>query len=492
MLMSVLMVGLLAGCAAGPDYAGAPEVPSARAWHGLDAGPGLASTPTGASGELAAWWRVFEDPVLDALIRKGVANNPDLRLATARVREARALRGVAGADQLPPLDAGASASRSRRSETLSGFGGGGGFPATSNLFSAGLDASWEIDVFGAVARGVEAADADLAAAVEGRRDTLVTLLAEVARNYAEARGFQKRLEVNRANVKNQEDSLEIAEARLRAGISGELDVAQSRALLESRRAVIPLLESGLRQSVHRLSVLLGQEPGALLDDLSSPGKIPTPPASVPVGMPSELLLRRPDVRRAERELAAATARIGVAKADLFPRVSLTGSFGFQSGKFEDWTESGSRFWSLGPSVRWNVLDYGRIRSKIQAAGAREEQALASYEKTVLASFEEVENRLVAFTHEQQRRGSLSASVESNARAVALANDLFKAGVRDYLNVVQSQAAWYDAQDQLAQSEIVVTTNLIALYKALGGGWESEGAAEPAPVNNNGPALNAGP
>lgn len=469
--LALSLVLLAGGCSVGPSYT-APQPTAPTAWNAIESGAvatGVPSQPQPTSPDLASWWKVFADPTLDSLVERALRANPSLREAAARVREARALRGISDSKAYPTLDARAAAARSRGSENING----GSFnDHDTSLYSVGLDASWEIDVFGGVRREIEAADADLASATEASRDVMISLLAEVARNYSEARGFQRRIDVTRSSIKVQEDTVQVAQARLNAGIASELDLTQARALLETRRAALPILLTGLQQSLHRLGVLIGEGPGALTHELGDPGPIPPVPAAVPVGLPSDLLRRRPDIRRAERDLASATARIGVAQADLYPRFSLTGSFGFLSNKPASLLDLDSRAWSVGPSVRWNVFDMRRTRFQIEAAGEREKQALARYDATVLSAFEEVENRLVAFTQEQSRRASLAQAVLANQRAVQLSDDLYKAGVRDFLNVLDSQRALFDSTDALVQSDIAVTTNLIALYKALGGGWDA--------------------
>jgi outer membrane protein, multidrug efflux system len=469
-----LVLALLAGgCAVGPDYAAPSVTPAPAAWSSAsgDAAEGEAkrSRVVSKPAHLARWWTSFNDPALNSLIERAIERNLDLKIASARVLEARALRGVADAGLYPTVDAGASYTRSRGS----GTSGNTFISGERSLYSAGLDASWEIDIFGGVRREIEAADADLAAAEEARNDALVTLLAEVSRNYAEARGLQRRLDVANQSVRVQDESVQVAEARLKAGISGELEVAQARALLETRRALIPVITTSYRHAIHRLGVLLGQAPMSLESELASATPIPPPPGEVPVGLPSDLLRRRPDVRQAERTLAASNARIGIAESDLYPKFSLTGSFGFDSSRAGDLFDMDSRSWYVGPAVRWRVFDGDRIRRQIGAADARSQASLHAYDKAVLSALEEVENRIVAFSQEQSRRESLEKAAAANQRAVDLSNDLYKAGIRDFLNVLDSQRALYDSQDALVQSQLAVTTNLIALYKALGGGWEPE-------------------
>jgi NodT family efflux transporter outer membrane factor (OMF) lipoprotein len=464
----------LAGCTVGPDYE-TPEVPV----------PAKFSTESGAAPlNLEQWWTTFNDHKLNDLVERAVISNLDLRLARARLREARALRGVVGADLLPDVNVSGSYSRSRTSENAFDFEttgpGGPGFgdftpPGEErNLYQAGFDANWELDVFGGVRRSIEAANADIGAAVETRRDALVTLLAEVARNYVELRGFQSRLEIARSNLKVQQDTLDLTKARFEGQLVSELDVTRADAQVATTAAQVPALEQQRNQAAHRLSVLMGQPPAALLDELLSgdSATIPEGPDDVPPGLPSDLLRRRPDVRRAERELAAATARVGVATADLFPRFSLTGSLGLMGEEFRDLGDYGSRFYSIGPSVSWPVFDAGRIRSNIRAADARTEQALVRYEQSVLTALEDVENALLSLVKEQERRKSLGRAVEANRRSVEMATQLYDRGLTDFLNVLDAQRARFLSEDALVQSDRTVATDLVALYKALGGGWES--------------------
>jgi NodT family efflux transporter outer membrane factor (OMF) lipoprotein len=475
---------MLAACTVGPDYT-APEVVVPESWGALSAEAGAAAGPepaassvaTAAPAALASWWTTFDDPLLDSLIARAVRANPGLREAQARVREARARRGVVAADLFPSVDAGGSYSRDRSSGNVDGpFGG----PAMeSDLYQAGFDAAWEIDVFGGVRRGIEAADADISASVEDRRDVLVTLLAEVAQRYVELRGLQRRIEIARANLGAQRETLAMTRARFDAGLVGDLDVARAEAQVRTTQAEIPAIESAARQSIHALSVLLAQPPAALLEELSTADALPTPPAEVPVGLPSDLLRRRPDIRRAERGLAGATARIGVATADLFPRFTLTGAWGVQSSELGSAGDAESVFWSFGPGVSWRVLDFGRIRSNIGVQNAREEQALAAYERSILTGLREVEDSLVAFEREQARREALSGAVEADRRAARLARNLYEQGLSDFLSVLQAERDLFASEDALVLSELAVSTNLVRLYKSLGGGWEVEAAAGPA-------------
>jgi multidrug efflux system outer membrane protein len=424
--------------------------------------------------EMARWWTTFNDPLLNSLVERAVKSNLDLRIAEARIREARASRAVVASGAWPTVDVSASYKRNRTSENALALGSlapQGGGNLEQDLFKTGFDASWEIDVFGGVRRGVEAADATLAASVESRRDVLVTLLGDVAKNYIDLRGFQRRLAVARANLKAQQDTLELTRIRFQAGLTSDLEVAQAEAQASTTMAQIPTLESALKQAAYSLDLLLGLSPGALWNDLANETTIPSLPPEVLVGLPSDLLRRRPDIRFAERQLAASTAQIGAAMADLFPKFSLTGAAGLQSISASDWFTGRSRYWSIGPTISWPIFDAGRIRANIEVRNAQQEQSLTQYEKTVLAAFGDVEKSLVNYSREQARQQALTNAVASNRRAVEMANELYVRGLNDFLNVLDTQRSLYATENDLAQSEAAMASNLVALYKALGGGWE---------------------
>ena len=457
------LILLISGCAVGPNY-NPPKISIPESWSELQ----QKGEATPAS--IVQWWKTFNDHVLDSLITRAVKSNLDLRVAEARVREARFQSSVVAADLWPSANTSASYSRSRRSIGISTI------PPKAkvkrDLYEAGFDASWEIDLFGGKRRAIEAARADIDAAVENHRDVLITLLAEVARNYIEVRGSQRRLEIVRKNIQIQQETVDITRVRYKAGLSSELDAIQAEALLATTKSQIPLLENSMKQAIHRIGILLGQNPGALLVELTKEAPIPPAPAAVPVGLPSDLLRRRPDVRRAERELAATTARIGVAKADLFPKFSLTGDFGLQTENLNAFSLTHSRFWSIGPTVRWPIFEAGRIRANIKVQNARQEQSLLNYEKAILSSLEDVENAIVAYNTEYVRHQNLSEAVNANRRAVDLASELFTKGLANFLNVLDAERSLYKAEDDLTQSERTVSLNLVTLYKALGGGWET--------------------
>jgi NodT family efflux transporter outer membrane factor (OMF) lipoprotein len=467
-------MALLAGCAVGPDYR-KPVTKVPATWDGQNAVTAAQpSKTTNQPVHLVEWWQTFQDPALTSLVEMAIGSNLDVRTAEARIRQARAALGVAGAPLWPGLNSSVIYQRSQSSSATVTSGG----PALATagglreLFQVGLDASWELDIFGGTRRNIEAAGADLQAAVEDRRDVLVTMVGEVGNNYLNLRGFQQQIAIARKNLAAQKHNAEITRKRFEAGFVGALDVANANAQVATTEAQIPTLESSARAAIYSLGVLLGREPAALEQDLAKTGQIPPHPLEIPVGLPSELLRRRPDIRRAEAQLHAATARIGVATADLFPKFSLTGSFGFSSN---DLTKLGnlsnSKFWSLGPTVTWPIFAGGRIRYNIKVQDALTEQALLTYQKTVLTALRDVETALVAYAKEQQRRKSLTTAVANNRKAVDLAMKLYVAGKTDFLNVLTTQLNLYTTENALVQSTNTVDTNLIALYKALGGGWE---------------------
>jgi multidrug efflux system outer membrane protein len=471
LLLLVILAAAAGGCAVGPNYQ-QPAVNTPARWSEPLAG-GEINTPAA----LAGWWRNFHDPELDSLIERAVESNLDLRIAQARVREARAQYGIAAASLWPSADVAGSYARAQASHNQPVLGSiplPPDVPFENNVYEAGFDAAWEIDVFGGNRRATEAARAEVTASEFGRRATLITLLGDVARNYIDVRGYQHRLAIARENIQAQAAALAIANDRFTNGLSSDLDVQQAATLLATTRAEVPTLETALKASIHRLGVLMGQPPGTLLAELSQTGPVPAAPPVVPVGLPSELLLRRPDVQRAERQLAAATANIGVARADLFPKFYLTGLGGFQSISASDWFTPGSQFWSVGPTVQWRIFDGGRIRANIKVQDARQEQALAIYEQTTLTAFEDVENSLVSYANEQIRRRTLKDAVASSRKSLELANKLYANGLTDFINVLEAERSVYQAQDALVQSDRTVATDVVALYKSLGGGWQTDG------------------
>ena len=463
LLAGVASVGFLNGCAVGPDF----HPPKTEVSAAFANGNQTNMTPAPAA---VTWWQGFNDPRLNALVDQAVTNNPDLRIATAHVLEARALRMGAVADFFPVANANAGWTGSLSSQDSSPF------PLTYsqrelNLYNVGFDSTWELDIFGHVRRAVQADTAIVAATVATRQDVLVTLISEVARNYFELRGAQNQLAVARGNVENQRDTLDISLAKFKAGRATELDTARARAQLDATLALIPPVEAAIKHAIYRLGVLTGQQPTALESELSPSAPIPALPALVNIGNPAELLRRRPDIRSAESSLAAATARIGVETADLFPRVTFIGNIGLQATQIERLFQGGADTYSFGPSITWAALDLGHIKARIKAANARADAQLAEYEKTVLNALEETENALVDFGREQVRRDYLRTSDRSATQATALARQRYEGGIDDFLPVLDTQRAQLSIQAQLAQSETRTATSLVAIYKALGGGWE---------------------
>lgn len=459
----------IAGCTVGPDYT-PPRVDTPGSW--------TQPTPGGSAADLRRWWASLSDPLLDSLITRAVDGNFDLRIAAGRIAEAKALRAAAETGALPTVDMTSAYQRQRASSDLVT----GGNNRAHDFFSVGFDASWELDVWGAVRRAVESADAAVSAANEYRRDVMVALLAEVARNYIELRTFQARIVIAEANIKAQQETLNLTKARFNAGLTSELDPTRATANLETTRSIVPALQTGERFAAHRLAALLGLHPGALLTELSSTAPIPAAAAEVPIGLPSDLLRRRPDLRRAERDLATQHAQIGVAVADLYPRFTLNGSIGLEASQFTTMFDASSRAYSAGPSMRWRILDFGRIRANIQVQEARTQQALDAYQGAIIAALADVENALIAHSREQVRRRSLSAAVDAAKRSVELADSLYTKGLTDFQVVLDAQRALFLLQDELAASDGVVSVNLVALYKALGGGWDDAASAPSMPAS----------
>lgn len=467
---------VVAGCAVGPDYQ-RPQTEVPAAWEGVaPPTPSEPSVATARPAVLVEWWKAFDDPTLTSLVERAISANLDMRLAEARVRQARAARGVAAAGLWPTVNASATYQRS-----LSGGARGSSITTTTgtrsrnleevDLFQDGLDAAWELDIFGGVRRNIEASQADLQAAVEDRRDVLVSLIGELGTDYINLRGFQQQIAIARKNLEAQEHTAEITRRRHDVGFASGLDVANAVAQVATTRSQIPVLESSARAAIYSLSILLGGEPAFLLKELDTEGPIPPTPPEVPVGLPSDLLRRRPDIRRAEAQIHAATARIGVATADLFPKFSLTGSFGYSGNTASSLTHWENRFWAFGPTATWSIFDAGAIRWNIEVQNAIQEQTLLTYQQTVLTALKDVETALIAYAKEQEHRMILAEAVTNNQKAVDLSLKLYTAGRIDFLNVLNAQRSLYISEDALVQSVRNVSGDLIALYKALGGGWE---------------------
>ena len=450
---------LLAGCiTVGPDYKHPVEKPVAL--QGVDAAQ---QSPINFQ---ANWWAQFHDTTLDALITRAAKNSPDLKIALARLNQSRALLGTARSQQLPDIEAQTSYSRSR--EQQPGFTTG---RETITNYQAGFDASWELDLFGGVRRSVEAARADSQAGEASLQDAQVTLFAEVARHYFDLRGTQLRLDVARRDIDNQRDSLKLIKSRADVGTGSDQDVASARARLAAVEAQLPVLETQAQADTFRLAVLLGERPGELDIDLS-PKTFRPIDTSLPLGNAGAVWARRPASRVAERELAAANARIGVAKADWFPHISLGGFVGFLAGRSNDFGGAESRAWSVAPSISWAGLNVQRVRSGVKASEARADEAKANYERTVLGALEDVDNALVGYNQQRVRVQKLDEQATQSTRAAELARIRYEAGATDYLELLDAQRTQLSAEDQLAEAEAGINLQAIALYKALGGGWQA--------------------
>ena len=457
---------LFSGCKVGPDYV-RPESSVPDQWHekavqGLDDG----------SADLQTWWTVFDDPMLEDLIQRTRTENLDLQIAAARVMEARALLGVASGEYWPNVDAAGFYSRDRVSENGLIAPPSGDVDET-NLNLIGVDATWEIDVFGRISRSVESAQATMQASVEDYRDVLVSLYSEVAQSYIDLRAIQTRLKYTVNNAELQRDTLKLTQDRREAGLVPQLDVEQAKLVLASTESAIPLLQQFESLTIHRLSVLLGQPPAALYNELSKSADVPDVPEEVAASLPAELLRQRPDIRRAERILAAQTAEIGVATAGLYPAFSLSGTFALEAQQIDDVGDWDSRTWGFGPSMRWNLFDGDRIRNSIKVQEARAEQAMINYEQTVLLALEDVENAMVSFEREKERLQDLLDSVDAAKESVKLVGTLYENGLTDFNNVLDMQRSLTFQQDLLAESEGAVANNLVRIYTALGGGWSEE-------------------
>ena len=458
----LVISALLGGCIVGKDYKN-PEIQTPNSWSEF----GTSGLKKGQLDKKAlnSWWKAFGDRKLNDLVNRAVAGNLSLKAAASRLMEARSQRVVAGSAQFPTINASSDLTRTGFSKTSrTPF-------STGTVYSGGFDASWELDLFGGIRRQVEAANANVEAQMQSYGDVRVTLLAEVALNYTEIRAYQERLTVAEANRDAQSKTLDLVAANVEGGEVSPLDLTQARSNLETTRSQIPVIQIALSRAQNRLAVLLGQAPGSLTNELRKRRKIPIASANIAVGIPAEVLRRRPDVRRAERELAAQTAKVGVAEAELYPKLTLIGTVGLESLNSGDFLKSASRVFNVGPSATWHIFSAGRVRQNIAIQNARQEQALIAYESAVLNALKDVEDALVSYGQEMVRRDSLNKAETSTKESVRIALDLYQAGETDFLTVLDTQRSLFQIQDQLTQSNAQITTNIIMLYKALGGGWQ---------------------
>jgi len=511
---------LCAGCAVGPDY-NKPSLWSPASWFravspAAERAAERNSATTMTAGPVdAAWWDTFRDPVLSRLVRRVATSNFDVRTATLRLSESRAQLRITAADEFPQVNGNASYTRERISQRgvasiFSGGGGSsgggsgssgggasgggsqasqsnglggrqGGIPTSAaggsstippfNLFQYGFDASWELDIWGRIRRAVEQARAQLKASEEDRRNTLVSMMAEVANDYIQLRGAQRTEQVTRDNLASSRYSLFLTRERARGGVGTDLDVANAQATLANIESQLPQITQQEGQLINALSFLLGQTPGALTAELATPAPIPPAPAIVPIGLPSQLAERRPDIRQAEAQLHAATAAIGIAEADFYPRITLTGSLAIQALQFKDLGNWSARTYGLGPTITLPIFQGGRIRATVTLRKEQQQEAAIAFQRVVLQAFQEVDNALLAYHSEQTRCNALRATVEANRQALNLSTQRYVKGVANYLEVLTAQRGLLAAQQQLASSTTQASTNLVQLYKALGGGWE---------------------
>lgn len=464
LLASLVLVGCVT---VGPDYTPPePDVPST--WRQIDttAKPAMHAAVT---GDISQWWRGLNDPLLTGLIDEALLANNDLRSAQARLRQARAQRTVAVAGRYPAVTASGSASRSRSSEEA-------GSGTTRNYFSAGFDASWEADVFGGVRRGVEAAEADLESSEASLAYTRVTLASEVALGYVEMRTLQSRLGIARDNLASQSETLQITEWRAQAGLTSSQDVEQARSNREQTRAQIPTLETSLAEAEHSLDILLGKAPGTLHARFVEAAGLPSVPAEIAIGIPAETLRQRPDVRAAERTLAAETARLGVAEAARYPSFNLSGSIGLDALTLGAMGNSSAAASSLLAGITAPIFDAGRLRAQVDIQDAVREQARIAYEQTVLTALQDVENALVELARSQERVEALGNATESARVAAELARQRYSSGLIDFQSVLDTERTLLSNEDSLASAREFVVQALIRLYKALGGGWTPDSAS----------------
>ena len=488
---------LLAGCTLGPNYV-EPSLFTPGSWFASRPPPPAVPSEPAPTPIDPAWWTLFNDPILTELEAQVAANNLDVRLATIRLAESRQNRGIAAADQFPTADGNASYTREKISNrgvagllggssgssmatSSNGLGGtSGGIPAQGlgssgvppfSLYQYGFDASWELDLWGRVRRSVESADASLTSSAESRRNVMLTSLAELARDYIQLRGQQRDLQIAQQTLASDQQSLRLTQQRAAGGLVTQLDVANAATQVATTSGQVPQLEQQAAVTMNALALLLGETPGALTQKLATPQPVPPVPPIVPVGLPSELTQRRPDIRQAEAQLHVATAEIGAAEADFFPKITLSGSVGLQALQFKDLGNWDSRMYSGGPSISLPIFEGGRLKYRLELRKSQQQEAAVQYQQTVLQAFHDVDNALTAYAKEQVRRQALGKAVDQASRALGLARSQYAQGLVTYLDVLTAQRTLFTTQQAYADSTTTVSTNLVQLYKALGGGWE---------------------
>jgi NodT family efflux transporter outer membrane factor (OMF) lipoprotein len=475
----------LTGCTMGPNFK-TPAPPAPASFVATAAAP-VASAAVDRDFD-PAWWNVFNDPELSSLESRVASANLDVASATIRIAESRSQQSIVSSAALPSVNADASGTAERVSKegVFSLFGGGAssntsGANAVSSkgislqpfsVYQYGFDASWELDLWGKVKRAGEAAAANTASAEDARRGALVSALAEVARDYVSLRGVQTEISIARQNLAVAQQSLQLTTDRTNNGLTSQLDVEQATAALDDVQAQIPSLEDQQSQMINRLSFLLGETPGALAPELAQAQPVPPVPPRVPVGLPSELAQRRPDIRQAAEELHAATAEIGMAKADFYPAISLTGSFDMQALQLQNLGMWGARTFAAGPALSLPIFEGGKLRATLQLRQAQQQESAIAYQRVVLSAWHEIDDALSAYRAEQQRRDQLVGAADAQQKSLDLARDRYKQGLSDFLDVLDAQRALLATQQELAASTSNVSGDLVGLYKALGGGWET--------------------
>ncbi|HET6184926.1 MAG TPA: efflux transporter outer membrane subunit [Acetobacteraceae bacterium] len=506
----LLLLLCVSGCKVGPNFEQPKWTNAPASWVGRETKQAKVPSQPVAAPIDPEWWNIFHDPKLTALEAKVAASNLDVLAAAERVMQSRAELGVTAAALYPVVNANASmqkvkasnegilagvgnlaagsaangASQASSANGASGSLGPGGVSSAAvapnisatNLFQYGFDANWELDLWGRVQRSVEAANAAVNASVWSARGVLISALAEVARDYINLRGTQEQLRIAHESVKTAEQGLTLTRQRAAAGVTTDLDVANAAAQVRTTEAQIPALESQQQSLINALSLLLGEPPRTLEAELAVPDPVPPPPPLVPVGFPSELARRRPDIRAAEATLHEAVANIGVAEASFYPTITLGGSGGFQALHANDLFGWNARQWAIGPGLTLPIFQGGQLRYTLQLRQAQQREAAIAYEKTVLNAWSEVDNALTAFRDEQRRRAELEQAVAENRRALSLAQQRYQQGVADFLSVLDAERSLLSTQQQLASSTTAVSSDLVALYNALGGGWNEPGAA----------------
>jgi outer membrane protein, multidrug efflux system len=473
-IMVFLTIVFSSGCApVGPNYQ-KPEMKTPDAWH--EAISREMAKQSGAT--LQTWWKIFDDPILNDLIEKARQSNLSLKIALSGIAASRARLGIVSGRELPNANVYGSASRFKHSDhgPLEQLAPPNGFDG-QNMFALGVDALWEIDVFGRIRRQIEAAGAEYQASIEDYRDVMVTLFAEVALAYVEIRSCQRQIQCAEANAATQRKMLELTRARYNSGISSKLDMAQALSNLSNTEAAIPPFRIRLHSIINRIAVLLDMNTETLHAKLGKPAPIPLARKNIGIGVPADLLRQRPDIRMAEKELAAQTALIGAATADLYPRFAISGFFGLETGSFSDMGGGSSLAWGIRSPIKWNFFSGGKTRSNIAFHKEIAQQDLFKYKDTVLRAMEEVKNAIVAHKQEKIRRNWLLAAVAATREAVDLVVVQYETGLTDFNNVLVTQKSLFNQQDELVVSQANVVLNLIRLYKALGGGWPVENESD---------------